>query len=177
MTKSATAAVSIWSAVLGTSAVFGSYFFACVFPFAAIATIAAMTLDMRRGLALVGATWGANQIVGFALMDYPQTFETAALGVSLGLGALAAYGVARLIAEGQPLVSLRSLTALVSAFIAYQVVIFGGAIAFGGVDNFSPTIIAGVALNDAVWFIGLTAIGAALQRAFPARFVGAPLTA
>ena len=177
MTKSATAAVSIWSAVLGTSAVFGSYFFACVFPFAAIATIAAMTLDMRRGLALVGATWGANQIVGFALMNYPQTFETVALGVSLGFGALAAYAVARLIAEGQPLVSLRSLAALVSAFITYQVFIFGGAIAFGGVENFSPTIIAGVAINDAVWFVGLAAIGVALQRAFPARFVGVPVTA
>ena len=171
MTKSATTAALIWSAALGVSAVFGSYFFACVFPFAAIATIAALTLDVRRGLALVGATWLANQIVGFSLMNYPQTFDTVALGVSLGLGALAAYGAARLVLRISAYrLSLYPLLALSAAFVAYQIVIFGGALAFGGVDNFSPAIIAGVASNDAFWFAGLITAWLTLQRALPVRF-------
>jgi hypothetical protein len=52
MTKPATLTAMIWTAILGIAAIFGSYFFACVFPFAAVATIAALTLDVRRGVAL-----------------------------------------------------------------------------------------------------------------------------
>ena len=35
----------LWSAILGLTAIVGSYGFACVFPFAAIAALAAVTLD------------------------------------------------------------------------------------------------------------------------------------
>jgi hypothetical protein len=170
MTKQATTATLIWTAVLGTTAIFGSYFFACVFPFAAVATIAALTLDLRRGLGVVAATWVANQVVGFAFMHFPHTFDTVALGISLGLGALAAYAAAH-IALRRGVTVTRVVSALAGAFIAYQLVIFAGAVAFGGVENFSPTIIGGVALNDAIWFAGLGTLRLALNRALPAQFV------
>jgi hypothetical protein len=166
--KTATAAL-VWTAILGTSAIFGSYFLACVFPFAAIATIAALTLNVRRGVALVVATWFANQVVGFALMHYPQTLDTAALGVSLGLGALAAYIVAHVVLRRGSSV-VRTVAALGAAFIAYQLVIYAGALGFGGADNFSPAIIAGVALNDAIWFAGLATLNLVLTRAVPTLF-------
>ncbi len=169
MKKQATTAALIWTAILGASAIFGSYFFACVFPFAAVATIAALTLDLRRGAAVVTATWAANQIVGFAFMHFPQTFDTMTLGVSIGLGALAAYAVAHL-ALRKGVSITRTVVALSGAFTVYQLVIFAGAIGFGGVENFSPTIIGGVALNDAVWFAGLGALRLALTRAVPALF-------
>lgn len=169
MTKQATSAALIWTALLGIAAIFGSYFFACVFPFAAVATIAALTLDVHRGVALVAATWVANQIVGFAFMHFPQTFETVALGISLGLGALAAYSVAyRLVHQART--PVRIVAALAGAFVAYQLVIYAGALGFGGTDNFSPAIISGVALNDAIWFAGLYALHTGLTRALPNLF-------
>jgi hypothetical protein len=169
MTKQATTAALLWTATLGISAIFGSWFFACVFPFAAIATIAAMTLDLRRGLALVVASWAANQIVGFTLMDYPREFATVALGVSLGLGALAGFAVARavLVRLTQP---VAAVAALAAAFVTYEAAIYVGALGFGGVDTFSPSIIAGVALNDAAWFAGLLGLRAVLTRSLPNRF-------
>lgn len=169
MTKTTGTAALIWTAILGTSAILGTWFFACVFPFAAIATIAAMTLDTRRGVALIGATWAANQIVGFTLMDYPRDISTVALGVSLGLGALAAFAAARVVLPHLRQ-QLAAVAALVAAFVAYQTVIFVGALGFGGADNFSTTIIGGVALNDAIWFAGLIALHTGLTRALPARF-------
>ncbi len=170
MTKPTATAALIWTAVLGVSAIFGTWAFACVFPFAAIATIAALTLDARKGLALVGATWAANQVVGFTVMDYPRTFETAALGMSLGLGAVAAWVVATVILRGDRSVfALRAAAALLGGFVAYQLVIFAGALAFGGAGNFSADIIAGVALNDAIWFVGLGVLWLALARTLPAQ--------
>lgn len=164
MTKTA---ALLWTAILGVSAIFGTWFFACVFPFAAIATIAAMTLDTRRGLALVGATWLANQIVGFAFMHYPLDLPTVALGVSLGLGAVAAFFAARTVLPtlARPFASVATLGA---AFVAYQLVIYAGALGFGGAGNFTPSIIAGVALNDAIWFAALMALHFALTRSLPA---------
>jgi hypothetical protein len=167
MTKPSTIAAMIWTAILGIAAIFGSYFFACVFPFAAVATIAALTLDVRRGVALVTATWVANQVVGFAFMRFPQTFDTVALGLSLGVGALAAYAVACSVLR-QARTPVRIVAALVGAFVAYQLVIYAGARGFGGADNFSLAIISGVALNDAIWFAGLSALQLALTRAVPA---------
>ena len=169
MTKKTAPYALIWTAVLGASAIFGSYFLACVFPFAAIATISALTLDVRRGAALVAATWFANQVVGFTLMHYPQTVDTYALGLSLGLGALAAYGVARAVLRGNTS-PLRIAAALSGSFVAYQLVIYSGALGFGGVENFSPAIIKDVALNDAIWFVGLAALNIGLTRVSPTLF-------
>jgi hypothetical protein len=172
MTKQATTAALIWTAILGATAIFGSYFFACVFPFAAVATIAALTLDLRRGVAVVAATWVANQIVGFAFMHFPQTFDTVALGVSLGLGALAAYAIACSVLRHAK-TPVRIVSALTGAFVTYQLVIFAGALGFGGTDNFSPSIIGGVALNDAIWFAGLGALRLMLGLGLPRWFATA----
>lgn len=159
----------VWTTLLGLTAIVGSYGFACVFPFAAIATIAALTLDLRRGVALVTGSWLANQIVGFAFMHYPQTLDTVALGVSLGLGALAAFAVAYGVLR-RGATAVRTAIALVGAFAAYQLVIFVGALGFGGVENFSPAIIGAVGLNNAIWFAGLLALRLALTRTAPKFF-------
>ncbi len=171
MTKQATTAALLWTATLGASAIFGSYFFACVFPFVALATIAALTLDTRRAAILVGAVWLANQAVGFGFRDYPQTLDTIGWGIAIGIAAFAGLAAARVVLGKSPaLLSPRSLLALGAAFVAYEGVLFAWALVAGGLETFSPRIVATIALNDAVWFAGLVALRLVLTRTAPALF-------
>ena len=172
MTKTNTAAL-LWTAILGTSAIFGSYFFACVFPFAALATIAALTLDRKSGIMLVGSVWGVNQIVGFGFRGYPHTIDTVVWGGAIGIAAFAGLFAARLILRGdRNILSLRAVSAFVGAFVAYEAVLFAWALVAGGLETFSPAIVATIAFNDAVWFAGLGFAYLGLSRAMP-RFFGA----
>ena len=170
MTKTNTAAL-LWTAILATSAIFGSYFFACVFPFAALATIAALTLDRKSGIALVGSVWGVNQIVGFGFRDYPHTIDAAVWGVAIGIAAFAGLFAARhILRKDRNTLSLRAVGAFAGAFVAYEIVLFAWALVAGGVETFSPTIVATIALNDASWFAGLGVAHLALSRAMPRLF-------
>lgn len=178
MTKQATTAALLWTATLGTAAIFGSYFFACVFPFVALATIAALTLDTRRAAALVGAVWLTNQIVGFGFRNYPHTLDTYGWGIAIGVAAFAGLAAARAIVGKSPsLLSPRALIALAAAFVAYEGILFAWALVVGGLETFSPRIVGLIALNDAVWFAGLLALRLLLTRSVPALFApkAAPL--
>ena len=63
---------TLWAVALGLTAALGSYGLACVFPFAALAALAAVTLPTRHAAILIGATWVVNQLVGFTLLPYPH---------------------------------------------------------------------------------------------------------
>jgi hypothetical protein len=157
---------AIWPAALGVSSVLGSFALACVFPFAAIAALAALTLDRRTGIALVAAIWGINQFVGFFLLSFPWDAQSVGHGISILAATLAAFGVARMVAAkagSNP--ALRSIAALVSGFVVYEVLLRAYAQFGGGAENFSAQIIRDVALNDALWFAGLMALRFALSRA------------
>jgi hypothetical protein len=148
-----------WPASLAGATVLGSLALACVFPFAAIATLAALTLDRRAGVALVAAVWAANQAVGFLLMNFPWDVQAVGHGISILLSTLAAFGVARFIimrTDGHW--ALRSAAALASAFIVFEVLLRAYAQFGGGAENFSAEIVSGVAVNDALWFVGLLAL-------------------
>ena len=168
-------AALLWVAVLGTAAIFGSYAFACVFPFAALAAIAALTLDVRKGLALVVAVFATNQIIGFALLHYPQEIGTYAWAAFIGVGALAALGAA-FFARGQAaLLSARTPLVLGAAILAYQAVMFVGAVVMDGFASSTPAIVFWVAVNDVAWFVGLAALRLALTRTLPAEFGDRPV--
>ncbi|CAM3136537.1 hypothetical protein SPAN111604_05720 [Sphingomonas antarctica] len=139
----------MWSAVLATAASFGSYFFACVFPFTAVATVAALTLSRRQAMGLITAVWAVNQFVGFAFLHYP--LDSWALGGSLLAGGLAGVYAASLLRA--PLVGLRSLGALAAAFVAYEVVTGFAAVFLGGLDGYAPNFVIGIAFNDLGWFL------------------------
>ena len=141
----------LWSAILATAASFGSYFFACVFPFAAAATVAALTLSRGQAMGLVTAVWAVNQFVGFAFLHYP--LESWALGVSILAGGLAGVYAASLLTA--PLVGLRSIGALAAAFVAYEAVTGAAAVFLGGLDGYAPNFVIGVAFNDLGWFLML----------------------
>jgi hypothetical protein len=150
---------ALWPASLATGSVLGSFALACVFPFAAFATLAALTMNKRSGLALIAAVWAVNQAVGFFVLSFPWDAQAVGHGISILLTTIAAFGVARFTAAkmgGNPLV--RSITALVSAFVVYEVLLRVYAQFGGGAENFSAEIIGNVALNDALWFAGLMAL-------------------
>jgi hypothetical protein len=154
----------LWPASLATASVLGSFALACVFPFAAIAALAAMTMRPMAGLALVAAAWAANQFVGFFVLSFPWEAQAVGHGLAIFAATAAAYGVARLVADRIKIGSaFRSVAALVSAFTVYQVLLRSYAQFGGGAENFSAEIIADVARNDALWFAGLMLLRFALS--------------
>jgi hypothetical protein len=179
MTNAATGPANttlLWSAILGITAIVGSYGLACVFPFAALAALAAVTLPTRQAVTLLGAVWLTNQIVGFTLLSYPHDGQAVVWGAIIGAAALLALGAAK-VAFGKEtkLVSLRSVAALAASIIAYQAVMFVGAAGLDGFASSTPEIVATVARNDALWFAGLGAMRIALGTALP-RWFGSALT-
>lgn len=154
-----------WPASLAAATVLGSWALACVFPFAAFAALAALTMRPKAGLALVASAWAANQFVGFFILSFPWDAQAVGHGIAILASALAAYGAALLTGgkiAGNGLA--RSGVALVSAFIVFQLLLRAYAQFGGGAENFSFAIIRDVAVNDALWFAGLMALRFGLTR-------------
>lgn len=166
----------LWSAVLGLTAALGSYGLACVFPFAALAALAAVTLPMRQAAGLVAAMLIVNQVIGFTLLRYPHDGQAVAWGVIIGVAAFTALAFAKM-ARGREdrLLSARSFGALTAAVLGYQLVMFAGAYLMDGFESSTPAIVAEVVRNDAFWFAGLLALRIALGTTLPRWFGTAPI--
>lgn len=137
-------------AVLAATTVSGSVVIACMMPFAAIAAIAALTMERRLGLAAVLLCWLGNQALGFGLLGFPRDGATLAAGFSLLGASLLAFAAVRGPAgRGGPLL------AILAAFAAFEASLFAYALAFGDVAMFAPRIVGLAALNDGLWFAGL----------------------
>jgi hypothetical protein len=156
MTNMTSLKSAAWPLSLAASTVVGSLLFACVFPFASFAALAALTMTPRRGLMLVTAAWALNQATGFFIMSFPWEAQAVGHGVAILAATLAATVVARFtLGKVQGPVALRAGAALLSAFVVHQILLRAYASIGGGAENFSAEIISGVALNDAIWFTGL----------------------
>ncbi len=164
-TENTLARSTIWPASLGMGTVLGSFALACVFPFAAFAALAALTMTRANALMLILAVWAVNQAVGFFLLSFPWDAQAMGHGISMLVTTLIACGVARFAADRAGSNDIvRAITALVSAFIVYQLLLRGYAQFGGGAENFSAEIIRDVAVNDALWFAGLMGLRFALTR-------------
>jgi hypothetical protein len=164
----------LWSAILGLTAIVGSYGLACVFPFAALAALAAVTLPTRQAIALLGAVWAMNQIVGFALLSYALGDHAVTWGVVIGGAAFAALVAAKLTLGAETrLISVRSIAALAASILTYQVIMFVGAYALDGFASSTPEIVATAARNDVLWFAGLGALRLTLGLGLPRWFTTA----
>jgi hypothetical protein len=163
----------LWSAALGVTAIVGSYGLACVFPFAALAALAAVTLPTRQAAGLLGAIWLVNQVIGFTLLSYPHDGQAVAWGAIIGVAAFAGLIAAKM-AYGQEtkLMSVRTVAAFVGSVVAYQAIMFVGAYIMDGFESSTPAIVADVVRNDALWFAGLAAFRIALSTTLP-RWFGA----
>ena len=136
-------------AILAATTLSGSVVLACMMPFAAIATIAALAMPARRGAVTVAACWLGNQVLGFGLMGFPWDGPTFAAGLSLLAASLIAFAAARAAVRVGP------VPAFLAAFAAFEASLFAYAVPFGDVALFAPRIVGLIALNDALWFAGL----------------------
>lgn len=147
---------NIWAAVLASSSVLGSLALACIFPFAAIATLLAATLPFRKAAIWMGAVWFVNQLVGYLILGYPQTANSFGHGLAIGVTAMATLFVAKKILDIRSDRSILSLgLAFGAAFVVYEALLLVAATFLGGVQNFVPAIVWMVAQNDILWFAGL----------------------
>lgn len=149
---------AIWIALIVTSGICLSTFFACATPFAALATLAALKLGRRDTIAVVGLVWLANQAIGYGFLGYPWTWDSAAWGLAIGASA----GLAILAASGLSTVRPASLAVslpFVAAFTAFELGLYvAGFLLPESEGAFSAAVIGHVFLINAVALCGLMAV-------------------
>jgi hypothetical protein len=166
------AAGPAWAVTLGVAAIAGTLASACAMPFVALSTLAAVTMPRRQALAAVTLMWLSNQLLGFTLLGFPHTQQTFGWGLVLGLSSLAALMVARRLTVGREQGPVRLLGTLAAAFLCYEAGIFAFADLLGLPCPFTLSVIAQVALNDAIWFAALYPLHLLLARLRPNWFAG-----
>jgi hypothetical protein len=148
----------LWILLLTAASVFVTLGMACATPFAALATLAALHLSRRDGLALVGIAWLADQAVGYGLLGYPRTANGFAWGVILGVGAFVALVAAQALVE-----RLRDRSPVLAgglgfagAFVTYQaVLVVATAVLASGAEAFSLPIVGWVLRVNLLSLVGL----------------------
>jgi hypothetical protein len=148
----------LWILLLTAASVFVTLGMACATPFAALATLAALYMSRRDGLALIGMAWLADQLVGYGLLGYPRTANSGAWGVILGVGAVAALLAASTLADRRRARGgvLVAAVAFAGAFVAYQAVLFAATTALAsGAEAFSLPIVGWVLRVNLLSLAGL----------------------
>ena len=149
----------VWVLLLVAASVVFSFGLACAMPFVALCAVAACTLPRRDAFAVAGMAWLANQVVGFGFLHYPWTANCLAQGVAIGLSAILCTLVARGVrrqAGGRPLVGW--VGAFVVAFVAFEAGLAAAAVGLGGLEDFTPRIVASIFGINAVAWVGLFAL-------------------
>lgn len=158
-------AENIWAAIMATTTVGGSMFLACIFPFTALASLFAATMNFRKAAWWMGAAWLANQLVGYLILDYPRNATSFGHGLIIGVTAIATLWVAKAILDWRGDRRILSLAiAFGGSFIVYESLLLVGALFLGGVDTFAPSIVWQVLRNDLLWLTALTIGHIALSR-------------
>ncbi len=148
----------LWFVLLIGSGVTLSTCFACVTPFAALATVAALKLSPRDTISALGFTWLANQAVGFLVLGYPRTWDCVAWGVSVALSTGLAVLAARSLSTSRPAPLAVSLP-FVAAFATFELSLYVAGFALPGSNGaFTAAIIWQVFLINAVALCGLIAL-------------------
>ena len=159
-----------WTITLAAAAVLGTLVTACMMPFVAVATIAAATLPRGQAVMAVVGAWAANQLLGFGLLGYPIDSHAIAWGLALGAATLAVLPLARRVADGS---IARLVLAFGAAFLGWEALLFGFALAAGGTDTFKPAIVLALFANEAAWLALLAGLHLLATRGAP-RLFGAP---
>jgi len=148
----------LWILLLTAASVFVTLGMACATPFAALATLAALHMSRRDGLALIGIAWLADQAVGYGLLGYPRTANSLAWGVILGVGALVALLAAQALADRvrERGAVVAGASAFAGAFVAYQAVLVAATAGLAsGAEAFSLPVVAWVLRVNLLSLAGL----------------------
>jgi hypothetical protein len=151
----------LWLALLVVASVMFSLALACAVPLAAFAAVAALTLSRRDALYLIALVWLANQLVGFAVLNYPWTASTFAWGVVLGAVALLATLTGQWTA-GRSVGAARAVSfaaTFLVAFVVYEAALYAVSVALlGGTEIFTEEIQGRIFAINAAAFVGLLAL-------------------
>ena len=151
----------LWLAFMIAVSLTFSIGFACAAPLAALAALAALTLDRKNAILFTGLVWLANQSCGYSLLHYPVTANSLAWGAVLGFAAIAATLAARLaagrVAGHSRIAAIGS--AFLAAFVTYQVLQYIAAVtALGGAEDYTLPIVAREIELNAIAMAGLLAL-------------------
>ncbi len=168
-----------WVVVISGASVALSLLFACITPFVALAAVSAVILPRRMAVTAVLLAWLANQMVGYLVLGYPQTWDSYAWGLAIGIAAFAclatALGVLRLSTD----LTVTMAGAFLAGFVAYEGALFAAtAVLPSGEGAFSAAVVANVLLINSLAAIALICLhaGAAASRALVARQPGTVLS-
>jgi len=148
----------LWLAVLVGASVAFTLGLACAVPLAAFAAAAALTLSRHDALVLIVAVWLANQLVGFAVLDYPWTASTFAWGAALGAVAILAtlagqWTVGHSTGTGR---AVSHMATFLVASAVYEAALFAvSATLLGGTEIYTAAIQGWILAVNAVAFVGL----------------------
>jgi len=149
---------AVWIALIITVGTVLSTVFACATPFAALAALAAMKLGWRPASVVIGLVWLANQTIGYGMLGYPWTWDSAAWGVAIGMSAGLATLAAMALSATYPVRFAVGLPFL-AAFVAFEIGLFlAGFVLPGSNAAFSVPVIGHVFLINVVALAGLLAV-------------------
>jgi hypothetical protein len=151
----------LWLALLVGASIVFSLGLACAVPLAAFAAAAALSMSRRDVLLLILLVWLANQVVGFAVLDYPWTMSTFAWGAALGivaiLATMASQWTAKPLAHARRAVSFAAT--FLMAFAVYESILFAfSATLLGGAEIYTAAIQGPIFAINAAVFVGLLAL-------------------
>jgi hypothetical protein len=148
---------ALWIALIVITGICLSTVFACVTPFAALATLAALKLGPRDAITIVGLVWLANQAIGYGFLGYPWTWDSGAWGLVIGVSAGLAFLVARGLSTTRPAPFAVSLP-FMGAFAAFELGLYGAGFVLPGSDGaFAASVVWHVFLLNAISLGGLMA--------------------
>jgi hypothetical protein len=145
--------------LLAAACALASFAFACATPFAAFAVVAAAMLPLRPALLVVAAAWIVNQAIGFSVLGYPMTANTAFWGLAIGAAALVATAVSAAVLQALPRMGSPAALglALIGAYAAYELALFAVTPILGGEGAFTAEIVGRLGLLSLFWLVGLVA--------------------
>jgi len=110
----------LWMALVAACTVIGSLAFACAAPLIDVATLPLPRRALSKGSLSSAWAWLANQLVGYLVVGYPQTWDSfgwgAVIGIATALGFVGAVGVSRL---EMPSAAMAAI-GLTVAFLVYE---------------------------------------------------------
>lgn len=122
---------NLWIGLMTVASTVTTLVLACATPFPALAALAAVYVRRAEALLLIAAAWGASQVVGFCVLDYPVDANSVAWSAGLGTSAIVSLLVAQLSIRqlGTVHVIGRLIVAYVAAYVGFKVAVFGWTLA------------------------------------------------